>query len=168
VLGQFPTTSEHGREDALEIMSETLLTNPDVALVYGDQICTDTPNGTFANHHATEMAKRPEYSQERLLFGCCVGSQPMWRKSLHTELGYFDDTLTCAGDWDFWLRISSKYKFKHIPKFLGLYYYNEDGIEHGKKIHSHVKLKPPLLNSKDTSRGLAYPLDTITAPNPFF
>jgi len=129
-------TDDRHREDALEIMSETLLTNPDVALVYGDQICTDTPNGTFANHHAIEMAKRPEYSQERLLFGCCVGSQPMWRKSLHTELGYFDDTLTCAGDWDFWLRISSKYKFKHIPEFLGLYYHNEDGIEHGKKIHS--------------------------------
>jgi GT2 family glycosyltransferase len=62
----------------------------------------------------------------------------MWRKSLHTELGYFDDTLTCAGDWDFWLRISisSRYKFKHIPEFLGLYYYNENGIEHGRKIHN--------------------------------
>ena len=131
-------TDDRHREDALEIMSETLLTNPDVALVYGDQICTDTPNCTFANHHAIEMAKRPEYSQERLLFGCCVGSQPMWRKSLHNELGYFDDTLTCAGDWDFWLRISisSRYKFKHIPEFLGLYYYNENGIEHGRKIQA--------------------------------
>lgn len=131
-------TDDHHREDALEIMAETLLANPDVALAYGDQICTDTPNGTFANHHAIEMARRAEYCHERLLFGCCVGSQPMWRKSLHTELGYFDDTLTCASDWDFWLRISisSRYKFKHIPEFLGLYYYNENGIEHGRKIHS--------------------------------
>jgi len=129
-------TDDRHREDALEIMSETLLANPDVALVYGDQIYTDTPNGTFANHNAIEMAKRPEYSQERLLFGCCVGSQPMWRKSLHTEFGYFDETLTCAGDWDFWLRISSRYKFRHISEFLGIYYYNEDGIEHGRKIHS--------------------------------
>jgi len=137
--GKFITnanTDDRHREDALEIMAKTLLANPDVALVYGDQICTDTPNGTFANHHATEIAKRPEYSQGRLLFGCCVGSQPMWRKSLHNEFGYFDDTLTCAADWDFWLRISSKYKFKHIPECLGLYYYNKDGIEHGKKIHS--------------------------------
>ena len=131
-------TDDRHREDALEVMAETLLANPDVALAYGDQICTDTPNGTFANHHAIEMARRAEYSHERLLFGCCVGSQPMWRKSLHTELGYFDDTLTCASDWDFWLRISisSRYKFKHIPEFLGLYYYNENGIEHGRKIHS--------------------------------
>ncbi|UCC96701.1 MAG: glycosyltransferase [Phycisphaerales bacterium] len=129
-------TDDRHSEDALAIMAEMLLANPDLALVYGDQICTDTPNGTFVNHHATEMARRPEYSSERLLWGCCVGSQPMWRKSLHDEFGYFDDTLTCAGDWDFWLRISGRYKFKHIPEFLGLYYCNEDGIEHGRKIHS--------------------------------
>ncbi|MHC4727434.1 MAG: glycosyltransferase, partial [Planctomycetota bacterium] len=131
-------TDDRYRDDALEIMAETLLANPDIALVYGDQICTDTPNGTFANHHAIKTVKTAEYSHERLLFGCCVGSQPMWRKSLHSEFGYFDDTLTCAGDWDFWLRvsISSRYKFKHIPEFLGLYYYNENGIEHGRKIHS--------------------------------
>ena len=129
-------TDDRHRNDALEIMAEMLLMNPDVALVYGDQISTDTPNATFTDHHAIEMAKRPEYSQGRLLFGCCVGSQPMWRKSLHSELGYFDETLVCAGDWDFWLRISGKYKFIHIPQFLGLYYYNNRGIEHGRKIHS--------------------------------
>ncbi|MHC4555826.1 MAG: glycosyltransferase [Planctomycetota bacterium] len=129
-------TDDRHREDALEIMASTLLENPDIALVYGDQICTDTPNATLANHHAAEMAKKPDYSRERLLFGCCVGSQPMWRKSLHYEFGYFDDSLTCAGDWDFWLRISDKYKFKHIPEFLGLYFHNQEGIEHGRKIHS--------------------------------
>jgi glycosyltransferase involved in cell wall biosynthesis/SAM-dependent methyltransferase len=129
-------TDDRHRQDALEIMSNTLFENPDIALVYGDQICTDTPNATFAKHHAVEMAKRPDYSRERLLFGCCVGSQPMWRKSLHNEFGYFDDSLTCAGDWDFWLRISDKCKFKHIPEFLGLYYHNQEGIEHGRKIHS--------------------------------
>jgi glycosyltransferase involved in cell wall biosynthesis/ADP-heptose:LPS heptosyltransferase/predicted O-methyltransferase YrrM len=137
--GKFLTnanTDDRHRKDALEIMAETLLANPDVALVYGDQICTDTPNGTFASHYVIEMAKRPEYSRERLLFGCCVGSQPMWRKSLHDELGNFDESLDCAGDWDFWLRISSKYRFKHIPDFLGIYYYNKQGIEHGRKIHS--------------------------------
>jgi glycosyltransferase involved in cell wall biosynthesis len=129
-------TDDRHRKDALEIMAKTLQDNPDIALVYGDQICTDAPNGTFDNHHATEMAGRPEYSRERLLFGNCVGSQPMWRRSLHDEFGYFDETLTCAGDWDFWLRISNKYKLKHIPEFLGLYYYNEGGIEHGRRIHS--------------------------------
>ncbi|MHC4890206.1 MAG: glycosyltransferase, partial [Planctomycetota bacterium] len=137
--GKFITnanTDDRHRNDALEIMASTLQTDPDIALVYGDQIRTETPNDTFENHHGTQMDRRPEYSRARLLFGCCVGSQPMWRKSLHNEFAYFDDTLTCAADWDFWLRISSEYKFRHIPEFLGLYYYNEDGIEHGRRIHS--------------------------------
>jgi len=60
----------------------------------------------------------------------------MWRKSLHNELGYFDESLACSGDWDFWLRVSSRYKFKHITECLGLYYYNREGIEHGRRIHS--------------------------------
>jgi glycosyltransferase involved in cell wall biosynthesis len=129
-------TDDRHRQDALQVMADTLLANPDIALVYGDQICTDTPDDTFAGNHGTEMTRRPDYNRERLLFGCCVGSQPMWRKSLHSEFGYFDDTLSCAGDWDFWLRVSSKYNLKRIPEFLGLYYYNENGIEHSRKIHS--------------------------------
>jgi glycosyltransferase involved in cell wall biosynthesis len=129
-------TDDRHRKDALEIMADSLLASPYVALGYGDQIVTDTPNPTFENHHAVEMAKRPEFSRQRLLVGCCVGSQPMWRKSLHDEFGGFDETLTCAADWDFWLKIAGKYGFKHIPEFLGLYYQNKDGIEHGRWIHS--------------------------------
>jgi glycosyltransferase involved in cell wall biosynthesis/radical SAM superfamily enzyme YgiQ (UPF0313 family)/ADP-heptose:LPS heptosyltransferase/ubiquinone/menaquinone biosynthesis C-methylase UbiE len=137
--GQFLTnanTDDRHSKDAYEIMVKTLIDNPDVALVYGNQIITDTPNPSFENHHVIEMAKRPEFSKERLLFGCCVGSQPMWRKSLHEEFGGFDETLTCAADWNFWLKIAGKYRFKHIDEFLGLYYRNENGIEHGTKIHS--------------------------------
>jgi glycosyltransferase involved in cell wall biosynthesis len=137
--GRFLTnanTDDRHRQDALEVMARTLQANPDTALVYGDQIRTDTPNDTFANHHGTEMLRRSDYSRERLLLGCCVGSQPMWCRSLHDEFGYFDETLDCAGDWDFWIRISSKYEFRRIPEFLGLYYYNQEGIEHGSKIHS--------------------------------
>jgi glycosyltransferase involved in cell wall biosynthesis/ADP-heptose:LPS heptosyltransferase/tetratricopeptide (TPR) repeat protein/ubiquinone/menaquinone biosynthesis C-methylase UbiE len=137
--GQFLTnanTDDRHRRDAFEVMANTLLKNADVALVYGNQIITDTPNPSFENHHVIEMAKRPEFNRQRLLFGCCVGSQPMWRKSLHDELGGFDETLVCAADWDFWLKIAGRYSFKHIDEFLGLYYRNENGIEHGRKIHS--------------------------------
>jgi len=137
--GRFITnanTDDRHRKDALEIMASALEANPDVGLVYGDQIRTDIENDTFENHHGTKFERRADYSHQRLLFGCCVGSQPMWYSSLHKELGYFDESLDCAGDWDFWLRVSSKCKFKHIPEFLGLYYYNKEGIEHGRKIHS--------------------------------
>jgi glycosyltransferase involved in cell wall biosynthesis/predicted SAM-dependent methyltransferase len=137
--GRFLTnanTDDRHRKDALEVMVNTLIANPDVALVYGDQIITDTPNSTFENHRVVEMANWPEFSRERLLFGCCVGSQPMWRKSLHDEFGGFDETLTCAADWDFWIKAAGRYSFRHIPQPLGLYYRNPGGIEHGRRIHS--------------------------------
>lgn len=137
--GEFVTnanTDDRHRRDALEVMAKTLLANNDAALVYGDQIVTKTENDSFDEHQGKDFARRPEYSRGRLLFGCCVGSQPMWRRRLHDELGYFDETLDCAGDWDFWLRVSEKFQFGHIPEFLGLYYHNESGIEHGRKIHS--------------------------------
>jgi glycosyltransferase involved in cell wall biosynthesis len=137
--GQFLTnanTDDRHRKDAFEVMVNTLLANPDISLVYGDQIITDTQNPTFENHHAVKTLKWPEFNMQRLLNCCCVGSQPMWRKSLHGELGMFDETLTCAADWDFWLRAAQKHDFRHIPQVLGLYYHNEQGIEHGRKIHS--------------------------------
>jgi FkbM family methyltransferase len=140
--GKFLTnanTDDRHRRDALEILSNELINNPGVALVYADQICTDTPNATFEKHNAVEMHPQPDYSRERLLLGCCVGSQPMWRSSLHEEFGYFDETLDCAADWDFWLRVSGKYAFKRVPEFLGLYYFNREGIEHGNMFHSYYE-----------------------------
>jgi len=140
--GRFLTnanTDDRHRKDALEILSGELLNNPDVALVYADQIYTDTPNCTFEKHRVVRTEPYPDYSRERLLQGCCVGSQPMWRKSLHDELGYFDETLDCASDWDFWIRVSEKYTLKRVPEFLGVYYYNRQGIEHGRKRHGYYE-----------------------------
>jgi glycosyltransferase involved in cell wall biosynthesis/ADP-heptose:LPS heptosyltransferase len=132
-------TDDRHRRDALEILSNELMNNPEIALVYADQICTETPNATFEKHDAVEMHQQPDYTRERLLQGCCVGSQPMWRSSLHKEFGYFDENLDCAGDWDFWLRVSEKCTFKRVPEFLGLYYFNREGIEHGNMFHSYYE-----------------------------
>jgi glycosyltransferase involved in cell wall biosynthesis len=140
--GRFLTnanTDDRHRKDALEILSKELINNPEIALVYADQICTETPNATFETHNAVETHPQPDYNRERLLQGCCVGSQPIWRSSLHKELGYFDETLDCAGDWDFWLRVSEKYTFKRVLEFLGLYYFNREGIEHGNMFHSYYE-----------------------------
>lgn len=129
-------TDDRHRADALEVMADELDRHPELGLVYGDQIVTEMPNDRFESHHGTDFTPRPDYSPQRLLFGCCVGSQPMWRKALHEELGYFDETLTVASDWDFWLRIAARYPMKRIGQFLGLYYRNDEGLEHSQKIHS--------------------------------
>jgi tetratricopeptide (TPR) repeat protein len=62
--------------------------------------------------------------------GCFIGPQPVWRRSVHDDYGYFDASYRISADYEFWLRISQTYDFQHIPQTLGLYLEREDSIEH--------------------------------------
>lgn len=124
-------TDDRRHFQALEIMASYLDKHPDIALVYADQLITTIPNDTFATTQAKRRWSWPHYSYEQLKQGCCVSSQPMWRKSLHQTYGYFRSEFHCAGDYEFWLRIGSKgEKMDLIPHPLGLYYLNLAGLEH--------------------------------------
>jgi len=47
----------------------------------------------------------------------------MWRSSLHFQDNFwFDEDLEVCGDHEFELKISAKYKMKHIPQVLGNFY----------------------------------------------
>jgi glycosyltransferase involved in cell wall biosynthesis len=125
-------TDDRHRCDALEIMANYLDCNSDISLVYTDQLITMVANDTFATSQADRKWNWPDYSYEQMTLGCCVGSQPMWRKSLHEKYGYFREEFKCAGDYEFWLRIGSQgEQMRLIPEILGLYYFNPKGLEHG-------------------------------------
>lgn len=54
---------------------------------------------------------------------------PMWRKTLHDELGLFDTSFVSAGDWEFWLRCASKGKvFYKLNEPHVVYFQNPEGI----------------------------------------
>ena len=54
---------------------------------------------------------------------------PMWRKSLHDEVGYFNENFITAGDYDFWCRciLAKKYFYK-INEPHVVYYNNPKGL----------------------------------------
>jgi len=116
------------RNDAIQIMVDELENNPDIALVYADYFITNTENSRFNNHIKIGHSVKPDYSPDIMLSGCHMGPQPLWRKSIHNEIGYFDEDFLSAGDYEFWCRIATKYKMKHINTYLGLYYHNQNGI----------------------------------------
>ena len=134
-ISQNANTDDRLRPDALEIMARELDNNPDIGLVYADFFITGFKNMPFNNNIRTGYSKKPDYAPEIMLAGCHIGPQPMWRASLHNEIGYFDETFTSAGDYEFWCRIALRYPLKHIPEFLGLYFHNPVGIANS---NSHV------------------------------
>ncbi len=158
------------RPDALAIMASELERNPDIALVYGDFFITTSPNMTVRDHVRCGYSRKPEYAPEIMLAGCHMGPQPMWRRSVHDEIGYFDEQFIVAGDYEFWCRLATKHRMKHLPDFLGLYYHNPAGIANQNKeaearetalIHrSYNDRLPPAARGLPTGYYFNQPMET--------
>ena len=97
--------------------------------VYADSYITKNENETFDSFIKIGELKWPEYDKELLKKMCFGGHFPIFRKSLMLKAGLFEESYASAGDWDFWIRLSeSGAKFKKLNKFLGLYYFNPEGV----------------------------------------
>jgi len=123
-------TDDRHAPDAFEIMVNTLEEQADVGVVYGDCAVTRKKNTTLVDGPITGRFRWPDFDRRLLFQVCFIGPQPMWRRSLHNQYGLFDEHMQSAGDYEFWLRISDKTRFVHIPRILGLYLMAEQSIEH--------------------------------------
>jgi glycosyltransferase involved in cell wall biosynthesis len=124
-------TDDRHRRDALETLSRTLDGNPDITLAYADCLITQIENETFESTKATRKFQWLDFSaQDLLLKGCFCGPQPMWRREVHDEHGYFDAEFVSAGDYEFWLKIARTRKFLHVKELLGLYLESPASVEH--------------------------------------
>lgn len=138
-------TDDRHRPDAFEIMCGVLDRDPHIGLVYADVIVTATENETFACHTPSGVFRQPDYSRELLTLQCFIGPQPMWRKSLHKKYGYFDQSFTSSGDWEFWLRIAQGTTMLHLPELLGLFLHSPNIAEY-RNIEKRTKEDISILN----------------------
>ncbi|MBW4638131.1 MAG: glycosyltransferase [Gloeocapsa sp. UFS-A4-WI-NPMV-4B04] len=127
-------TDDRHRPDALEVMANYLDGHPKAAFVYADQLITSVANDTWTTTEADKRWNWPSFSYTELERRCIIGSQPMWRNSLHEKYGYFRSEFSCAGDYEFWLRIGKTENIIRLPQILGLYYDNLQGLEHASQI----------------------------------
>jgi glycosyltransferase involved in cell wall biosynthesis len=129
------------RKDFFERMSSDLDEHPEVELVYPAQYLSPHANEPFREHRPERSWAWPDYSLEQLRIGNHVGSQPMWRRSLHHRIGWFEERYRIAGDYDFWCRIAHRAgPLRLHPVHVGLYYFNGTGIEHGDPLRSEVEV----------------------------
>jgi hypothetical protein len=117
---------------AYEVMADTLDARPEVALVYGDSDLTELPHQEFGRHTPARVLggryRWPEYSYADLLFNFRVGAHPLWRRSVHAEVGYFDERYVAIADQDFWLRLGRRHKAVHIPEVTGLMWMSQESL----------------------------------------
>jgi len=111
-----------------EIFSKYLDESKDVDLVYSGYFSTDKKNETYDFFKRKNQIDIPDYSIENMILPL-PNFYPMWRKSVHQKIGYFDETYKIAGDWEFWLRMAKQNLIsKKLSGMYGLYYRNPNGL----------------------------------------
>jgi ADP-heptose:LPS heptosyltransferase/glycosyltransferase involved in cell wall biosynthesis len=153
-------TDDRHKPDAMEKMLAVFEGDPGTDVVYADIYNTKTSNDTWASPTPKTETNWIPFDSDLILFGCFLGPQPMWRKSLHERFGYFNEELKVVGDYEFWVRISHAARFYHINEKLGLYLYSSESAEHRDKIltdneHNAVQEKyfnTFVLTEKDVER----------------
>lgn len=108
--------------------------NPAVGVVYADSHVTAQSNATMTRFQPSARAPYTSgalewsaFSTRKLAQTCCIGHYPMWRKSIHEKIGYFDESYLLAGDYEFWLRCAANgIQFRHYARRMGLFYYADN------------------------------------------
>ncbi|MBS4036033.1 MAG: glycosyltransferase [Ignavibacterium sp.] len=116
-------TDDRLKENALEILSNELEKHPEVGVVYADQYITTIPNQKFNEAYNNKIYHFPNYDFIHLLDRCLIGSQPMWRASIHFKDDiWFNEKYEICGDHDFYIRVAEKYQLRHLDMVLGTFY----------------------------------------------
>lgn len=138
------STNDRLAPDACEVLARYLDEHPGVDLVYGDTHLTDLPHQRFDSFPPSTGTdgpawEWPDFSYFELLVRCMVGPHPMWRKRVHEQVGYFDETFRSVGDQDFWLRLGRTCTLRHIPHYTGLYWRDDQALSVNETAHRELE-----------------------------
>jgi GT2 family glycosyltransferase len=142
------------RDNALELKVKALRDTPEVDVAYSDVYYSFLANLPFEIGEKCNLKTNfPTANKFNLLKFNSPHNSPIWRRSLHQKIGYFDPTYKSAGDYEFWLRaaFSGSY-FLKIPEPLVVYYYNPKGMSTKKKtpsIDEAIKIRKMYQNLLD-------------------
>ena len=122
-------TDDGLRDDALEILVAALDQHADCALAYADCAWTTRPNDIFPSKNIVKRVKYPDYAPIETLFYCLTGCLQFFRTESLRQLGGFDATLKCVGDYEVTLKMMAAHmNAVHVPEVLSLFYQNTAGL----------------------------------------
>lgn len=102
---------------ALHAIADVIRRNPDAAIVTGDIMLIDENDHEIRDIHYI----RPSYGA-MLAEGMMLPNQAtFWRRTLHTEVGWIDESLHYAFDYEWFLRLIHGRRAAHTSHILGGY-----------------------------------------------
>jgi len=97
--------------------------HPDTALVYSFGAEIDEKGFELGSGgHLGQDLPEPDRPFESLLQGCWIPAlTAVFRRECLTDVGYFDEGLVGAADWDMWLKIAERWPVVCVPEVLARY-----------------------------------------------
>jgi len=122
-------------KDTLKTIAKFFLDNPKENFVYGKGKHIDENN-----NYIEDYPNQP--TNFKHLHGPCPICQPtaFWKRKILNDIGTFDDSLNYAMDYDYWIRVSKKYKLNYLNKYLANTRLYKDTKTLGQRIPMHKEI----------------------------
>jgi glycosyltransferase involved in cell wall biosynthesis len=108
------------RSNAIEVMAAALDREPDVAMVYAQATFIDAED-----RRQGPMAIRPP---DQLAHTCVVGACFLYRREVYDTIGGYDEEMFLVEDWDYWMRVSERFRLRVLDDDLYLYRNHGDSL----------------------------------------
>lgn len=92
--------------NAIEVMVRHLQTHPECGLVYCDMLVIG-PEGE-------PLGLREGQAPEALVDSNCVGACFLYRRAVYEVIGDYDADMFLVEDYDYWLRVSRRFRIVHL------------------------------------------------------
>ena len=89
--------------------------HPRASLITGDMAMIDLEDRRLHEQRYV----RPTYGALRAEGMILTNQAAFWRKSVHESIGYVSETLTCAFDYEWFLRVTERFDAWHVPEIWG-------------------------------------------------
>lgn len=123
ILAYLNSDDTYFLKNSVSIAVEYLRNNPDVGIVYGRSVFVDSDGRRLGYYDSFPF----EYDA---VFRNCLNPIPQpsafLKREVIEKVGYLDENVQFAMDWDLWLRAGRYFKIKYIPDILSTYRIHPD------------------------------------------
>jgi glycosyltransferase involved in cell wall biosynthesis len=108
--------------DAIETLLRFLRAYPEVSFVYADLLLVDDQG----NPHGPGILRMKPARE--LAAANCVGACFLYERSVYEAIGAYDSEAFLVEDYDYWIRVSARFRMQRLARPLYFYRYHPDSL----------------------------------------